>query len=135
MTEEQKRFGELLKIKRHEKNLSLKEVENATSIRQSHLEAIEEGTVTDHLAGIYAQGFMKQYATFLGLDAERLVKENPGAFRLPGEKHEFSYGIGTLEKRGSQSGGVKWFPNILWAGLSAVVLIAAWYLAKALGVL
>jgi cytoskeletal protein RodZ len=135
MTEEIKRFGELLKIKRHEKNLSLKEVENATSIRQSHLEQIEDGTVSEHLAGIYAQGFMKQYATFLGLDVEKLMKDNPGAFRLPGEKHEFSYGIGTLEKRGSQSGGVKWLPNILWAGLSAVVLVAAWYLAKAVGLL
>ncbi len=78
---------------------------------------------------------MKQYATFLGLEVEKLMKENPGAFQNPIAKQEFSYGIGTLEKRGSQSGGVKWFPNILWAGLSAVVLIAAWYLAKALGVL
>lgn len=135
MNDEMKRLGETLKIKRHEKNLSLKEVENATSIRQSHLEAIEEGTITDQLAGIYAQGFMKQYATFLGLQVDHLMKDNPGAFRLPSEKHEFSYGIGTLEKRGSQSGGVKWFPNILWAGLSAVVLISAWYLAKFLGVM
>jgi cytoskeletal protein RodZ len=135
MTEESRRLGEMLKIKRHEKNLSLKEVENATSIRQSHLESIEEGTITDHLAGIYVQGFTKQYATFLGLELDELIRSNPGAFRLPAEKHEFSYGIGTLEKRGSQSGGVKWFPNLLWAALSAVVLVAAWYLAKALGVL
>ncbi len=134
MNEELKKLGETLQIKRREKNLSLKEVENATSIREVHLESIEHGTITDHLAGIYAQGFTKQYATFLGLEVDRLVKENPGAFRSPGEKHEFSYGIGTLEKRGSQSGGVKWFPNILWAALSAVVLIAAWYLAKFLGI-
>lgn len=135
MTEELKRLGEMLKIKRQEKNLSLKEVENATSIRQSHLEFIEEGTLGEHLAGIYAQGFTKQYATFLGLQLDQLIRDNPGAFRAQHERHEFSYGIGTLEKRGSQSGGVKWFPNILWAGLSAVVLVAAWYLAKALGVI
>ena len=135
MTEELKRLGEILKSRRHEKNLSLKEVENATSIREAHLESIEEGTLADQLAGIYAQGFTKQYATFLGLQIDELMRDNPGAFRLPGEKHEFSYGIGTLEKRGSQNGGVKWFPNILWVALSAAVLIAAWYLAKALGVL
>ncbi|MGD0664371.1 MAG: helix-turn-helix domain-containing protein [Rhabdochlamydiaceae bacterium] len=135
MTEELKRLGEMLKMKRAEKNLSLKEVENATSIRQNHLESIEEGTINDHLAAVYALGFMKQYATFLGLEVDKLMKENPGAFQNTVTKQEFSYGIGTLEKRGSQSGGVKWFPNILWAGLSAVVLIAAWYLAKALGVL
>lgn len=135
MTEELKRVGELLKSKRNEKNLSLKEVENGTSIRQSFLEAIEEGAITDQVAGIYAQGFLKQYATFLGLEVDQLVKQYPGAFRMPSEKHDFSYGIGTLEKRGSQSGGVRWFPNILWAGLSAVVLVLAWYLAKFLGVL
>jgi cytoskeletal protein RodZ len=135
MTEELKRLGEMLRVKRCEKNLSLKEVENATSIREAHLEAIEGGTIGDHLSGIYAQGFTKQYATFLGFAVDQLIQDNPGAFHLPGEKHEFSYGIGTLEKRGSQNGGVKWFPNVLWVALSAVVLVAAWYLAKALGVL
>lgn len=135
MTEELRKLGEILKQKRREKNLSLKEVENATSIRQSHLESIEEGTITEQLAGIYVQGFLKQYAVFLGLEVDQLVRDNPVAFRMPGEKHEFTYGIGTLEVRGSQSGGVKWFPNILWAGLSAVVLVLAWYLAKFLGVL
>jgi cytoskeletal protein RodZ len=135
MAEELKRLGDTLRSKRKELNLSLKEVENATSIRSSYLEAIEEGTITDHIAGIYAQGFLKQYASFLGMKVDELVRDNPIAFKMPGEKHEFAYGIGTLEVRGSQSGGVKWFPNLLWAGLSAVVLVIAWYVAKYLGVL
>jgi cytoskeletal protein RodZ len=135
MAEELKRLGDMLKSKRKEMNLSLKEVENATSIRSSYLEAIEDGSITDLIAGIYAQGFLKQYASFLGMEVEQLVKDNAVAFAMPGEKHEFTYGIGTLEVRGSQGGGVKWFPNLLWAGLSAVVLVVAWYVAKALGVL
>lgn len=135
MPDDLKHLGDLLRSKRKEMNLSLKEVENATSIRSSYLEAIEEGTITEHLAGIYAQGFLKQYAGFLGLEVDRLVRENPNAFKMQGEKHEFAYGIGTLEVRGSQSGGVKWLPNLLWAGLSAVVLLIAWYVAKLLGVL
>lgn len=135
MPDDLKHLGDLLRSKRKEMNLSLKEVENATSIRSSYLEAIEQGTITEHLAGIYAQGFLKQYAGFLGLEVDRLVRENPGAFKMQGEKHEFAYGIGTLEVRGSQSGGVKWLSNLLWAGLSAVVLVIAWYVAKLLGVL
>jgi cytoskeletal protein RodZ len=135
MAEELKRLGDTLKSKRKEMNLSLKEVENATSIRSSYLEAIEDGSITALIAGIYAQGFLKQYASFLGMEVEQLVKDNAVAFAMPGEKHEFTYGIGTLEVRGSQGGGVKWFPNLLWAGLSAVVLVVAWYVAKALGVL
>jgi cytoskeletal protein RodZ len=135
MAEELKRLGDMLKSKRKEMNLSLKEVENATSIRSSYLEAIEDGTITDLIAGIYAQGFLKQYASFLGMEVQQLVKDNAVAFAMPGEKHEFTYGIGTLEVRGSQGGGVKWFPNLLWAAVSAVVLVVAWYVAKALGVL
>jgi len=135
MTEELRKVGEILRLKRQEKGLSLKEVENATSVRQPFLVAIEEGSITDHLANIYAQGFLKQYAIFLGFDMEKLVKEHPSAFRLPAEKHDFSYGIGTLEMRGSHNGGIKWLPNLLWAGLSAVLLTAAWFLVKFLGIL
>ncbi len=135
MTEEHRRLGETLKSKRQEKNLSLKEVENATSIRQSYLEAIENGTAANLLAGVYAQGFLKQYATFLGFELQELMQHHPAPFQTVGEKHDFSYGIGTLEMRGSQNSGVRWLPNILWAALSAVILVLAWYLAKFLGVL
>jgi cytoskeletal protein RodZ len=135
MTEEIKRIGATFKAKRNDLNLSLKEVENSTSIRTVYLEAIEEGRVTQFASSIYALGFMRQYANFLGIDIDRLIKENPQAFKLPAEKHEFAYGIGTLEVRGSMGGGVKWFPNLIWAGISAVILVVAWYLAKYLGVL
>jgi len=134
MSDELKRLGEALRARRRELNLSLKEVENGTSIRAGYLEAIEEGNITQFISGIYAQGFMKQYASFLGMDAEQMVRENPVAFRMAGERHEFAYGIGTLESRGSVGGGVKWLPNLLWAAVASGVLVAAYYLAKFLGV-
>lgn len=135
MSEELKRVGSLFKSKRKELNLTLKEVENSTSIRSSYLEAIEEGKINEFISGVYALGFMKQYANFLGIDMETMIRENPHIFRMPAEKHEFSYGIGTLEVRGSMGGGVKWLPNLLWAAAAALVLVVAWYLAKFLGVL
>ncbi len=42
MSEELKRVGDVFRQKRKQLNLSLKEVENSTSIRSSYLEAIEE---------------------------------------------------------------------------------------------
>jgi cytoskeletal protein RodZ len=135
MSEELKRVGDVFKTKRKDLNLSLKEVENSTSIRSAYLEAIEEGLIHEYISGVYALGFIKQYAQFLGLDIENMMRENPAAFRMPAEKHEFSYGIGTLEVRGSMGGGVKWLPNLLWAGAAALVLVIAWYLAKFLGIL
>ena len=128
-------LGELFRNKREEMHLSLKEVENATSIRKMYLQAIEEGKISKFLSGVYAIGFIKQYASFLGLDVERLMQENPDAFKMRKDKIEFDYGIGTIEMRGgSQSGGVKWLPNIIWGGLALLVVLLAWYFAKFLGV-
>ncbi|PWU16096.1 MAG: helix-turn-helix domain-containing protein [Chlamydiae bacterium] len=135
MSAELKNVGELFKAKRQELNVSLKEAENATSIRSSYLEAIEEGEIDQYISGVYALGFMKQYAQFLGVDIEHMIRQNPQVFHMPEEKHEFSYGIGTLEVRGSMGGGVKWLPNLLWVAVAAFVLVIAWYLAKFLGVL
>ena len=135
MNTDAKKVGEILRAKRDEVKISLKEIESSTSIRVSYLEAIEEGNVQKFLSNVYIDGFMRQYAAFLGLDIEKLSRDFPEAFNTPNEKHEFAYGIGTLEKRGSISGGVKWMPNLLWMGGAFGVLLLAWWLAKALGVL
>lgn len=135
MSEDLKRVGHLFKNKRKDLNLTLKDVENSTSIRVGYLEAIEEGSIHQFISGIYAIGFMKQYASFLGIDFDGIVREIPHAFKLPQEKHEFDYGIGTLEVRGSLGGGVKWLPSFLWAVGVAGLLVVTWYLAKYLGVL
>ncbi len=135
MSEELKRVGDVFKQKRTEMNLSLKEIENSTSIRSAYLEAIEEGQIGEYISGVYALGFMKQYAQFLGLDIDGMIRDNPATFRMQPEKHEFNYGIGTLEARGSMGGGVKWLPNLIWAGAAALLLVAAWYLAKFLGII
>ena len=135
MKDEMKRFGELFKSKRKELNLSLKEVENATSIRVNHLESIEEGKDEAFLSPVYMLGFMRQYAAFLGLDGDKLLEENPEAFKLTQDKQDFAYGIGTLEVRGSMGGGVKWLPNLIWASVTVLVIVGAYYLAKYLGVI
>lgn len=135
MSEDVKQIGEMFKAKRKELNLSLKEVENSTSIRSSYIEAIEEGREDQFLSPVYMLGFLRQYANFLGLDGDKIIRENPQAFEEMGEKHEFPHGIGTLEVRGSLGGGVKWLPNLVWAAVSVVVLVIAYYLAKYLGVI
>src|SRR3989344_4252739 len=73
------KLGSRFRAKREEMNLSLKEVENATSIRAIYLQAIEEGRVHQFLSSVYALGFMRQYASFLGFEPERLGKEYPEA--------------------------------------------------------
>ncbi|MBM3197693.1 MAG: helix-turn-helix domain-containing protein [Chlamydiae bacterium] len=135
MNEDVKRVGVLFKAKRKDRNLSLKEVENSTSIRTGYIEAIEEGTIYQQVSGVYAVGFMKQYANFLGMDFDVMARESPQAFKIPQEKYDFDYGIGTLEVRGSAGGGVRWLPSLFWAMTAAIVLGLAWMLAKYLGVI
>lgn len=127
--DEMKEISEAFKKKRKEMNLSLKEVENATSIRMSYLQAIEDGELKKLISPIYAQGFVKQYAAFLGFDGESIVREHPQLFNRK-ENQEFAYGIGTLEMRGNPGSSVKWMPNFLWVLAFIVLFGAAWYFAK-----
>ena len=133
MSKDVKPVGDLFKQRRKEMNLSLKEVENATSIRMSYLQAIEEGEMNKLISPIYAQGFVKQYAAFLGVDAEQIIKDHPDVFFRSGPP-EFSYGIGTLEVRGNPGAGIKWLPNVLWIGIFVVILAFSWFLARYLEV-
>lgn len=129
-----KTLGDTLKQKRKERNLSLKEVENGTSIRMNYLQAIEDGDLSKLISPVYAQGFIRQYASFLGVDGDHFIREHPEIFNRH-EKQDFAYGIGTLEKRGNPGSGVKWIPNAVWIVAFVLVVVAAWYLAKSLDVI
>lgn len=124
-----KSIGEIFKERRKEMNVSLKEAENATSIRMTYLQAIEDGEMQKLISPVYANGFLRQYAIFLGIDGEKIVRENPEIFHRS-QTQEFSYGIGTLEMRGNPGAGIKWFPNAMWMVLFAAMLASAWFLAK-----
>lgn len=128
-----KTIGEAIRQKRKEMNVSLKEAENATSIRISYLQAIEDGDMSKLISPVYAQGFLKQYSAFLGIDGEAFVRQHPEIFNRH-EAQEFAYGIGTLESRGNPSAGVKWVPNAMWIGLFLLIIGIAWYVAKFVGV-
>jgi len=127
--------GEQFKQRRKELNLSLKEAENATSIRMHYLQALEENDMSKLISPVYAQGFAKQYATFLGMDGDRLIREHSDLFARPFQGGEFSFGIGTLEMRGNPSNGIKWLPNLLWAAAILGIFLLAWLFARFLDVL
>lgn len=127
-------MGSVFRSRREEMNLTLKEVENATSIRMIYLQAIEEGKVDHFLSNVYALGFIRQYATFLGFESDKLGKQFPDALRLPQEKQDFAYGIGTLEMRSHPHGGIRWLPNLMWGIAIVIALVCAWYFAKFVGI-
>ncbi|MGI6452028.1 MAG: helix-turn-helix domain-containing protein [Syntrophomonadaceae bacterium] len=68
-------LGELLKHEREKQGFSLEAVEEETKIRKFYLQAIERGDWASLPPKVYATGFVKRYARFLGLDEEELGKQ------------------------------------------------------------
>ena len=138
MTQEMERIGQMLRKKREELRLSLKEVEANTSIRARYLQAIEEGKILESISKVYARGFLKQYITYLQLDFDAMMNQYPAILQRMNQKDEpleFAFGIGTLETRGSLGGGIKWLPSFLWALVAAGVIILGVTIIKAIGIL
>lgn len=69
-----KKTGEILKKAREEKGLSLNEVGLALKISSKVLKAIEEGDDANLPAKTFLRGFVKSYASYLRLDADKVLE-------------------------------------------------------------
>jgi len=68
------RVGEELRDARHALGVSLEEMAEQLRINRRYLAALEEGRVRDLPGVAYATGFVRSYATMLGLDAPEMVR-------------------------------------------------------------
>lgn len=82
--------GTILHQARNRRKFELSEVEAATRIRLRYLSAIENEEWDVLPGGVYTRGFIRTYASFLGLDGERLVADYRTSVerwhRSPGEQ-------------------------------------------------
>ncbi len=69
------KIGRALEGRRRERGLSLEEVEQATKIRKRYLMGLEREDYSLLPDAVYASGFLKTYANFLGLDGEALSQQ------------------------------------------------------------
>src|ERR687893_2349411 len=84
-------IGPTLEQARKDRGLSLFEVEQATKIRKRYLVGLERedyGALPD---AVYARGFLKTYANYLGLDGEELSREFKDR-RKPRRERGIAYG-------------------------------------------
>jgi cytoskeletal protein RodZ len=65
--------GEILQTARERKGVDLARAERETKIRARHLMALESGDIADLPAPVYAKGFLRNYSTYLGLDADEMI--------------------------------------------------------------
>ena len=71
-----KRAGGKLYKKRKDLKLSLEEISSKTKISKQYLKALESGDYSIFPADIFARGYFKQYAKFIGLEIPPPVKNN-----------------------------------------------------------
>src|SRR5207245_2546872 len=67
--------GSKLQEARQRQGLSLDGIANRTKISVSYLKAIERNDVSKLPGGVFARGFVRSFATAVGLDSEALVQE------------------------------------------------------------
>jgi cytoskeletal protein RodZ len=66
-------FGEELRREREIRGISVKEIADATKISRRFLDAIERNDHKTLPAPVFTRGFVREYARYLGLNAEEIV--------------------------------------------------------------
>lgn len=67
-------LGERFRKIRSDRRISLREVSRSTKIQVKYLEAIEEGAYDRLPAEVYVKGFLRSYATHLGVPEEAILR-------------------------------------------------------------
>lgn len=70
----QESVGTILRRRRESSSLSLHDAEEATKISKNYLLALEEDRHEEFPSPVYLKGFLKNYATWLGLQEEELTR-------------------------------------------------------------
>lgn len=68
-------IGERLEEARKSKGISIREAAEATKVRGDYLHKFESNQFDITLPEIYVRGFIRNYATYLGLSAEKIIND------------------------------------------------------------
>lgn len=66
-------FGEELKRERELRQITLREISEATKISLRYLDALERNDFTHLPGGVFNKGFVRAYAQFIGVDQDAMV--------------------------------------------------------------
>jgi len=109
--------GTILREARNRRKIELSEVEAATRIRLRYLGAIEDEEWDVLPGGVYTRGFIRTYASFLGLDGDRLVND----YREDVEPWHRANDVPQAPPGGGTSSGPR---GVALAGLAVAAVIA-----------
>lgn len=117
--------GPILREARNRRKVDLSTVEEATRIRVRFLRALENEEWDVLPGGVYTRGFIRTYATYLGLDGERLAedfrREVEGADARPMGSEPVP---AAAPRPKSSRKGVRPLPAAGWIAVPAVIAVA-----------
>jgi cytoskeleton protein RodZ len=91
-------IGSTLREARVRRKLTLQQAEDDTKIRVKYIQAMENEDFDVMPSPAYVKGFVRTYATYLGLDADMLLEEYRSRFE-PSEEHDAFGGSSALRPR------------------------------------
>ena len=119
-------FGETLKRERELRQISLREISEATKINLRYLEALERDDFRHLPGGVFNKGFVRAFAQFIGIDPEAMVmayldEERSQEARAP---HPAGASSALAHEAALESGpsGVRWWVATLIAILVLLVV-------------
>ena len=115
------RVGAELRAARQRLGWSLADVAQSLRIRLPYLQAIEEGRLSDLPGNAYAVGFIRTYATTLGLDAAEVARRFKAEAQDVNRKTELAFPA-PVPERGVPAGAV-----VLLGAVIAAGAYAGWY--------
>ncbi len=129
-------IGRTLLEARERLGLTLEEVERATRIRVHYLRALEAGNLEALPSPVQARGFLKNYADFLGLDADALLLQYANALQARRSRPRTAHPPTGLRDRPSPraaSRRPRWLSADLFvaAGITlAVLVVLVWGIGR-----
>ena len=96
-------IGEILRKEREKQRMTIQDIEDGTSIRAAYIEAIESGDYDKMPGRVYAKGFVKNYANFLNLNGEEIVKQFMAEVSPPAPVVEQAQNVASEEPKGKST--------------------------------
>jgi len=112
--------GDILRRTRLHYGQSLKDIENALRIRESQLKAIENGEIEKLPGRVYAIGFVRTYAEYLGLDGAKIAQLFKSQYMDAQPKAELSFPVPASESQTPSS----WV--LIGSVIAAVAILSGW---------
>lgn len=115
-------FGSWLRRQREVREITLREIADSTKISLRYLEAFERDELEALPAPVFARGFLRQYAAYVGLDPDEAVNSfiQATADEERAREEEIEE-AGPARRQSGSWAGRGW----LWAVLSLLFLVAA----------